>query len=279
MQNFLVKGCSMKRARTESDLSSESDDESMSIRYARLNDIVAETMNNVPEFDVKLLQSYHDMKQRVYRNSHVGLWLKELEKNDLAPVDLYWDLCGDAGTALENCILEVVKKMKYDGIRFDKAMKEKNRSSQTATYDVSIFFDDPTNLASFQKSCKIEGNYEAQKTINFSSNNAGFTKGEIKSSKLKDKGTGRTCLDLKHIHLDRFSFLIAAFRMKGKIRVFIMNKNIFEQQPGLLTSNGVDGGLRLVLISPFSLDQREKAEEDILRQLTMLSFPWFNIHF
>ena len=127
----------------------------------------------------------------------------------------------------------------------------------------------------------MEGKCDIENTIDFSARHAGYTKGEIKSSKLKDKGgkQEKTCLDLKHIFLERFSLLIAVFRMKGMIRVFIMNKNIFETKPDLLTSNGVDGGSRLVLSSSFTLNEREKAEKDILTQLNSLSHPWFNIYF
>lgn len=279
---------SQKITKTDSGSSSENDEP---ISYARLCSAPSDSIPfhsiehslhshvQVPEFNVKYLQAYDDMKRKVYRSCHVAEWLKTSEDNDLLPVDLFWDLCGDAGTAIENCILEVLNKMKYDGIRFGKPLKEKNRSAQTATYDVSIFFDAPTNLSHFQKSCNIEGNCDVQNVLDFSGKNAGFTKGEIKSSKLKDNGKGKTCLDLKHIFLERFSLFIAAFRMKGMLRVFIMHKNIFENRPDLLTSNGVDGGLRLILSSSFSLHERDKAEKDILNQLTMLSFPWFNIHF
>lgn len=278
---------SQKRSRTESDSSSEYDDETLNMRFTRrygeFVDSIIPNEHSVPEFDVKTLQSYDDMKRRVYRNCHVGCWLEELERNGAAPVDLFWDLCGDAGTAIENCIIEILqsKKMKYDGIRFGKPLKEKNRSAQTATYDISIFFDSPNDLQKFQASCNMEGKCDIENTIDFSARHAGYTKGEIKSSKLKDKGgkQEKTCLDLKHIFLERFSLLIAVFRMKGMIRVFIMNKNIFETKPDLLTSNGVDGGSRLVLSSSFTLNEREKAEKDILTQLNSLSHPWFNIYF
>jgi hypothetical protein len=235
---------------------------------------------SVPEFDVKTLQAYDDMKRRVYRNCHVGRWLKELESNGAVPVDLFWDLCGDSGTAIENCILEILesKKMHYNGIRFGKPLKEKNRSAQTATYDATIFFDSPNDLQNFQASCNIQGKCDVENTLDFLKRRAGYTKGEIKSSKLKDKGK-HTCLDLKQIFLERFSLLIAAFRMKGMIRVFIMNKTVFESKPDLLSSNGKKGGLRLLLASTFSLDEREKAEKDILKQLGLLSYPWFNICF
>ena len=274
-----------KRTRTESDSSSEYDDETLNMRFTRKHgeflDSIIPNEHNVPEFDVKSLQSYDDMKRRVYRNCHVGHWLEELERNAAVPVDLFWDLCGDSGTAIENCIIEILesKKMTYDGIQFGKPLKEKNRSAQTATYDASIFFDSPNDLQNFQAICNIQGKCDVENTLDFSGRRAGYTKGEIKSSKLKDKGGKQTCLDLKHIFLERFSLLIAAFRMKSMIRVFIMNKNIFEAKSDLLTSNGKDGGLRLVLSSSFSLHEREQAERDIIKQLSLLSHPWFNICF
>jgi hypothetical protein len=228
----------------------------------------------VPEFDVKTSHIYMKMKEQVLRNSHSRQWLQDMERKFHLPIDIFWDLCGDAGTATEHIILEILKEMPCNGIRFEKALREKNKSEYTATYDISCLFQDNNDLIHFQKLYNLEGECEIEWNAN-----TFMTRFEVKSSKLKDRnGTRNSCLDFKGIFLHQFTFFIIAFRAKGVIYVYITHKNVFEKKPNLLTGNGKNGS-RLRLTSAYSLNEFEKAEKDILKQLAVISTPWFNITF